>query len=239
MTTDDRNRKLQDLTTLMRRWILEMTNRAGSHAGVSIGNDGPSQMGLEDLALFRTIPDSVVLYPSDAVATERLVEAMATHRGIAYLRTTRGKTPVIYNNDESFPIGGCKVLRQSDTDQAVVVAAGITVHEALNACDQLQADGIRIRVIDLYSIKPVDAETLLAAATATGFVLTVEDHYAEGGLGDAVRTALAESGPPVRSLAVRQRPRSGSPEELREDQGISASAIIAAITNRYNTGGRT
>ena len=190
-------------------------------------------MALEDIAMFRTIPDSVVLYPSDAVATERLVEEMAMHHGIAYLRSTRGKTPVIYNNDESFPIGGCKILRQSDTDQAVVVAAGVTIHEALKAYDQLQADGIRIRVIDLYSIKPVDTQTLLTAATATGFVLTVEDHYAEGGLGDAVRTALAESGTPVRALAVRHRPRSGSPEELREDQGISARAIIEAITNTH------
>ena len=201
----------------------------GSHAGVSIGNDGPSQMGLEDIAMFRTIPDSVVLYPCDAVATERLVEAMAEHEGIAYLRTTRGETPVIYSNEDLFPIGGCKVLRQSDKDRAVVVAAGITVHEALKAWDYLMDDGISIRVVDLYSIKPIDGETLRVAADDTGCVLTVEDHYAEGGLGDAVRSAIAESGVKVRSLAVHHCPRSGAAQELLDDQGISARAIVEAV----------
>ncbi len=204
----------------------------GSHAGVSIGNDGPSQMGLEDIVMFRTIPDSVVLYPCDAVSTERLVEAVAAHRGIGYLRTTRGKTPVIYHNDEQFPIGGCKILRKSENDRAVVVAAGITVHEALKAHGQLMKNGTNIRVIDLYSIKPIDAATLCEAADATGFVLTVEDHYAEGGLGEAVRTALAESGVTVYSLAVRHRPQSGAPEELLDDQGLSARAIVEAIERR-------
>jgi len=201
----------------------------GSHAGVSIGEDGPSQMGLEDIAMFRTVLDSVVLYPCDAVATEGLVEAMAQHEGISYLRTTRGATPVIYDNDEQFPIGGCKVLRQSDQDQATVVVAGITVHEALKAHERLLDDGIHIRVIDLYSVKPIDQETLRQAADATGVVLTVEDHYAEGGLGEAVRSTLAETSAKVRCLAVRKRPRSGTPEELLDDQGISARAIVEEI----------
>lgn len=201
----------------------------GSHAGVSIGQDGPSQMGLEDIALFRTVLDSVVLYPCDAVATERLVEAMAEHEGIGYLRTTRGATPVIYDNDEPFCIGGCKVLRESDRDQATVVAAGITVHETLKAYEQCLEDDIQIRVIDLYSIKPIDQETLHEAASATGFVLTVEDHYAEGGIGEAVRSALPESGAVVHCLAVRKRPKSGKPDELLDDQDISARAIVYEV----------
>ena len=201
----------------------------GSHAGVAIGQDGPSQMGLEDLAMFRTILDGAVLYPCDAVATERLVETMAEHPGMAYLRTTRGATPVIYDPREEFPLGGCKVLRRSDQDRATVVAAGVTLHEALDAYPRLLDDGIPIRVIDLYCIKPIDGATLREAAEATGLVVTVEDHYAEGGLGEAVHSALAGSGATVRSLAVRKRPVSGSPRELLDDQGISARAIIETI----------
>lgn len=202
---------------------------AGSHAGVSIGEDGPSQMGLEDIAMFRTVVDSVVLYPCDAVSTERLVEAMAQHEGISYLRTTRGATPVIYENDEQFPIGGCKVLHHSDEDQATVVAAGVTLHEALEAYESLLREDIRIRVIDLYSVKPIDQETLREAAQATGLIVTVEDHYAEGGLGEAVRSAVAEMDVRVRGLAVRKRPRSGTPDEMLDDQGISARAIVEEI----------
>jgi transketolase len=159
---------------------------AGSHCGVSIGEDGPSQMGLEDLAMFRAIPGAVVLYPSDAVAAERLVAEAAAHEGIVYIRTSRPKTPVIYTNDEQFPIGGSKVVRESGEDMATVVTAGVTLHEALAAYDELKADGISLRVIDLYSVKPVDTEALLEAASWTNNTLiTVEDHYPEGGLGDA------------------------------------------------------
>lgn len=202
---------------------------SGSHAGVAIGQDGPSQMGLEDIAMFRTILDSVVLYPCDAVSTERLVESMAQHEGIAYLRTTRGATPVIYPNDERFPIGGCKVLRESAEDQATVIAAGITLHEALDAYERLSADGIPVRVIDLYCIKPADEKTLRQAADATRHVVTVEDHYAEGGLGEAVRSALAGSPAAVRCLAVGKRPKSGSPRELLDDQGISTRAVVEEV----------
>jgi len=201
----------------------------GSHAGVSIGQDGPSQMGLEDIAMFRTILDGVVLYPCDAVSTERLVEAMAEHRGMAYLRTTRGGTPVIYAPDETFPIGGSKVLRQSEEDRVAVVGAGITVHEALAAYDTLHGAGIPIRVIDLYSVKPLDAETLQAAVSDTEAVLVVEDHYAAGGIGEAVAAALAGSGTAVHSLCVRRKPKSGTTQELLDDEGISAAAIAAKV----------
>ncbi len=201
----------------------------GSHAGVSIGEDGPSQMGLEDIAMFRTILDSVVLHPCDAVSTEKLVEAAARHVGISYLRTMRQKTPLLYQPDEDFPIGGCKVLRQGDRDVATVVAAGATVHEALEAHARLQQEGISIRVIDAYSIKPLDEKTLHQAARDTGLVVTVEDHYAAGGLGEAVLSALATMPTPVYSLAVRRKPKSGTPDELRGFEAISAPAIVAKI----------
>jgi transketolase len=201
----------------------------GSHAGVSIGEDGSSQMGLEDLALFRTIQGSVVLYPSDAVSAERLVEAMAEHQGISYLRTTRMDTPILYRNDEAFLIGGSKVLRSSSADVAAVVAAGITVHEALKAYDALKEEDIRVRVIDLYSVKPADARTLLKAAEDTGVIITVEDHVAEGGIGEAVRSALAEHPVILHSLAVGKVPRSGKPGQLLEYEGISRDAIIAQV----------
>jgi transketolase len=201
----------------------------GSHAGVSIGEDGPSQMGLEDLAMFRAVLGSVVLYPCDAVSTERLVEAMAQHRGISYLRTTRMATPILYGPEEKFTIGGCKVLRRSPQDVVTVVGAGVTVFEALKAQEELQKAGVAIRVIDLYSVKPVDEATLKEAAAATRAVLTVEDHFPEGGLGDAVRTALAATSTPVYSLAVEKKPKSGKPRELLDYEGISTAGIIAKV----------
>jgi transketolase len=202
----------------------------GSHAGVSIGRDGPSQMGLEDLAMMRAIPGSVVLYPSDAVSAERLVELAAGHQGIVYLRTTRPKTPVIYANDEKFEIGGCKVLRSSGNDSITIVAAGITVHEAFEASEMLGRKGIAVRVIDLYSVRPLDEGTLRRAAAETNdLVLTVEDHYPAGGIGEAVATALAPHGVRVHSLAVRDLPRSGAPEKLIEAYGIGAAAIARSV----------
>jgi transketolase len=201
----------------------------GSHAGVAIGEDGASQMGLEDLAMFRTLIGGVVLYPADAVATERLVEEAARHAGIVYLRTTRQETPILYGADEAFPIGGCKVLRRSPRDAVTVVAAGITLHEALAAHAALAREGVSIRVIDLYSVKPVDAAALRDAARETRAIVTVEDHVAEGGIGDAVRSALAGERTPVHSLAVRAVPRSGKPAELLDYEGISAAAIARSV----------
>src|SRR6185295_8290099 len=163
----------------------------GSHVGVSIGEDGPSQMGLEDIAMFRTIPGSVILYPSDAVSAERLVAEAAKHRGICYIRASRPKTPILYSNDEQFPIGGSKVLKKSANDRVTVIAGGITVHEALKAATKLEAEGIAIRIIDAYSVKPIDAQGILAAAKDTGGrIVVVEDHYIEGGIGDAVLEAV-------------------------------------------------
>jgi transketolase len=203
---------------------------AGSHAGVSIGEDGPSQMALEDLAFFRTQPNIAVLYPCDAVSTERLVTLAAYHAGPAYIRTSRPKTPVIYSPNETFAIGGLKVLRQSGDDVATVVAAGITLFEALTAYDQLKAEGTSIRVIDLYSLSPIDRDALIAAGRDTARqIVTVEDHYVVGGIGDAVDEAVAGSGFTVRRLAVREIPRSGKPEELVDRFGISARQIVAAV----------
>ena len=203
---------------------------AGSHCGISIGEDGPSQMGLEDIAMFRAIPGALVFYPSDAVSAERLVAEAAAHDGIVYIRTSRPKTPILYDTDEKFPVGGCKIIRQSSEDALTVVAAGITVHEALKAHQLLATAGIAIRVIDLYSIKPVDAEALKAAAADTNKTLiTVEDHYPEGGLGDAVLDALATEDICVHKLAVTGIPRSGKPEELLEHHGISANAIVQKV----------
>jgi transketolase len=200
----------------------------GSHAGVSIGEDGPSQMGLEDLAMFRAIPGSVILYPSDAVSAERVVVEAARHRGICYIRTTRPKTAILYSNDEQFPIGGSKILRKSRNDRATVVAAGITIHEALKAALHLEADGIAIRILDAYSVKPLDAQGILRAAQETGGrIIVVEDHYAQGGLGDAVLEVVGNHAKVVK-LAVREIPRSGPPEALIEKYGISSSHIVAA-----------
>jgi transketolase len=213
----------------MSQYSLSNIKFCGSHAGVSIGEDGSSQMGLEDIAMFRTLQNSVVLYPSDAVSTDKLVEAMARHAGICYLRTTRKETPIIYRTDEVFRIGGSKTLKSNRADVATVVAAGITIHEALRAYEELKQEGILIRVIDLYSIKPLDAATLSGAARDTGTVITVEDHVAEGGLGEAVMNALAAERVPVYSLAVRNMPRSGKPEELLEYEGISHAAIARKV----------
>jgi len=178
----------------------------------------------------RAIPECAVLYPSDGMSAERLVVEMAQRPGLAYMRTSRPKTPVIYEASERFPIGGSKVVRQSDDDAAVVIGAGVTLFEALKAHDELKAQGIVIRVIDLYSVKPIDAETLLAAAKATGGrVITVEDHYDAGGIGDAVAEAVAIGGFAVRRLAVREIPRSGQPEELLDRYGISARHIADAV----------
>jgi transketolase len=200
----------------------------GSHAGVSIGEDGPSQMGLEDLAMMRAVAGSTVFYPSDAVSMERLVEQAARLPGIVYLRGTRMKTPVLYDNSEEFPVGGSKVLRQSPDDAATVVAAGVTLHEALKAHDELKKEGISLRVIDLYSVKPADRETLLAAARVTGNTLLVaEDHFPEGGLGEAVMSALSGDGVRVIQLAVGSLPTSGTPEDLMDAVGISARHIVA------------
>lgn len=201
----------------------------GSHAGVSIGEDGPSQMGLEDIALFRTILNSVVLYPSDAVSTERLVEEAARYKGMVYIRTTRGDTPIIYSKDDVFTIGGCKVLRRSENDVAAVIAAGITLYEALAAYEELKKEGIFIRIIDLYSIKPLDRETLFEAAKDSKKIITVEDHFEEGGLGEAVKNALSEIHVSVYSLSVRKMPKSGKPRELLEYEEISKDAIIRKI----------
>jgi transketolase len=207
----------------------------GSHAGVSIGEDGPSQMALEDLAMMRAVQGSTVLYPSDPNQTAQLVAAMADRDGISFLRTTRQPTPVIYAPDERFTIGGSRVVRQSDRDRVTIVAAGITVHEAQQACDTLQAEGLAARLIDAYSVKPIDAAGLSAAVRATGGRLVVaEDHYPAGGLGEAVLAALFEQGahPEAlrwRHLAVRELPGSGKPQELLDAAGLSARQIAQAV----------
>lgn len=198
---------------------------AGTHVGVSIGEDGPSQMGLEDLAMFRSVFGSTVLYPADAVATERLTALAARTEGIVYLRLSRPKTPVLYPNAEKFPVGGSKVLRRSSKDTVTLVAGGITLFEALKAHELLAKEGIAVRVIDAYSVKPLDAETLRQAASETGRLITVEDHGEAGGLGEAV----AALGLAPRILAVRRMPRSGKPEELLRYCGIDAAAIVEAV----------
>ncbi len=203
---------------------------AGSHAGVSIGEDGPSQMALEDLASFRAIHGSTVLYPSDANQTAALVPQMAAREGVVFMRTTREKTPILYQPGEEFAVGGSRVVRQSDDDAVTLIGAGITLHEAVKAADELKADGINARVIDLYSLKPIDAETVRAAARETGAIITVEDHWPEGGIGDAVLDALAEEQPHpvVHKLAVREMPGSGKPFELLHAAGIDADCIADA-----------
>jgi len=204
----------------------------GSHAGVSIGEDGPSQMALEDLAMMRAVYGSTVLYPSDPNQAAQLVAEMAQHDGIVYLRTTREKTPVLYSPDEKFEVGGSRVIHQSQQDKVTVVAAGITLHEALQAYDQLKGQNVSIRVIDAYSVKPIDAETLITAAQETGKIVVVEDHWPEGGLGDAVLEVFTETDgplPQVVKLAVQSMPGSGTPAQLLEEAGISAHHIVQAV----------
>ncbi len=203
----------------------------GSHAGVSIGQDGPSQMGLEDIAMMRTLPESIVLYPCDAVSTHALVAQMINYdNGISYLRTTRGETPVIYDASEQFPIGGCKVVRSAAGDKALIIAAGITLHEALKAYEELLKQGISVSVIDLYSIKPLDAHTIEKIARDAGNrIITVEDHYLQGGLGEAVAYAIRNTDIKIECLAVTQLPMSGKPEELLAWAGIDSTAIIKKI----------
>ncbi|MFF3208297.1 transketolase [Streptomyces sp. NPDC002962] len=205
-------------------------NLVGSHAGVAIGQDGPSQMGLEDLAMFRAVHGSTVLYPCDPHQTARLVAAMAGLDGVRYLRTSRGADPVLYGPDEEFPVGGSKVLRSSGRDRLTIVAAGVTVHEALKAAEALDGEGIAARVIDLYSVKPVDQATLRRAAEETGLLLSVEDHHEQGGLGDAVLDAFLDGRPVPRlvRLAVRTMPGSASPAEQLHAAGIDAESIAAS-----------
>jgi len=215
----------------MAQYAMEHANIkfTGSHAGVSIGPDGPSQMGLEDIGMFRAIVGSTVLYPADDIATAALVRQMADHRGVCYLRTTRQEMPRLYADGEDFPIGGSKTLRHSDEDRVTIVAAGVTLHEALKAADTLAAEHVNVRVIDLYSVKPLDMTALRTAAAETAAIITVEDHYAEGGIGEAVAAALADVATPVFSLAVGKLPMSGKPHELLAFEGIDAAAIVARV----------
>ncbi len=210
---------------------------AGSHAGVSIGEDGPSQMALEDLAMMRAVSGSTVLYPSCATAAAALTAAMADREGISYLRTTRAKTPVLYGPEERFPVGGSKVLRRSAADAAAVLAAGITLHEALRAYDLLAADGIPVRVVDLYSVKPIDEATVEACADECGGrLVVVEDHFPEGGLADAVAEVFeGRPAPAITRLAVQSLPGSGRPQELLDAAGIGADAIVAAVRRAVGT----
>lgn len=203
----------------------------GSHAGVSIGEDGSSQMGLEDISMFSSLLDSVVLYPSDAVSTEKLIFEAYKNPGIVYVRTTRKETPVLYDNNEQFPIGKSKTLRQSERDSITVIGAGVTLHEALGAYEQLQKEGITIRVVDLYSIKPVDSEMLLKATKETKAIISVEDHYLHGGIGSSIASALSnlDIHIPHHIMAVNKMPMSGSPHELLEYEEISAKAIVAKV----------
>ena len=202
----------------------------GSHVGVSIGADGPSQMALEDIASLRAVLGSLILYPSDANQAVALLDLMRQHRGVSYMRTTREKTPTIYAAGEEFEIGGSRTVRSSDADALALIGAGITLHECLDAAEQLSESGVEARVIDLYSVKPVDAEAILAAARETGAILTVEDHWIEGGIGDVVAAVLAENGVSIRleRLAVTERPGSGPPADLLAAAGIDADHIVAA-----------
>jgi transketolase len=211
----------------------------GSHAGVSIGEDGPSQMALEDLAEFRALGGSVVLYPSDPNQTVKLVAEMADFDGISYLRSTRGGYPTLYGPDEEFKIGGSRVVRESDDDQVTLIGAGVTLHEAVKAADTLGGEGVNARVIDLYSVKPVDLETLTAASQATGGrLIVVEDHWPEGGIGDAVLSAFADADerPRVVKLGVSHLPGSGKPAELLADVGIDADHIVQAARRLVELG---
>ncbi|KAK7791039.1 hypothetical protein R5R35_006842 [Gryllus longicercus] len=206
-------------------------NFVGSHCGVSIGEDGPSQMGLEDIAMFRTIPGATVFYPSDAVSCERSIEMAANTKGICFIRTSRPATPVLYKNNETFQIGEAKIVQKTNNDDALVIGAGVTLHEALSAADELASEGIHIRVLDPFTIKPLDTSAIIKnAKECKGKILTVEDHYPQGGLGEAVMSAVAgETGIVVRQLAVKELPRSGPPTVLLDRYGISSKSIVAAV----------
>lgn len=212
---------------------------AGSHAGVSIGPDGPSQMGLEDIASLRAVHNSTVLYPSDANQTTALMSQMVDREGIVYLRTTREATPVLYDSGDTFPIGGSKIVKSSRSDDVTLVGAGITLHEAIRAAETLETEGISARVIDLYSIKPIDAKTLQAAAQDTGCIVTVEDHWPEGGLGEAVLSVFTDNNlrPVIKILAVQNMPTSGSPAELMSAAGIDAQSISTAARELVSSNG--
>merc|ERR1712141_206150 len=203
----------------------------GSHCGVSIGEDGPSQMALEDLAMFRSIPECVVFYPSDAVSCERAVELAANQPSMVYIRSSRPATAILYAHDEVFEVGKSKVVRQSENDVALVIGAGITLHEAIKAADALKADGVHIRVMDIFCLKPIDQDALISNAKACGGkVITVEDHYPAGGLGEAVAGALSEQKDvTIQQLCVRKLPRSGPSADLMEMFGISANHIVKAV----------
>jgi transketolase len=202
---------------------------AGSHCGVEIGSDGPSQMGLEDLAMTRCLNGSTVLYPSDANSAAQLTVEMNRLPGISYLRTTRGKYPVLYEPAEQFPIGGSKVWGEGTNDVATLVGAGVTLHECLKAAEELAHEGVPVRVLDLYSIKPIDASALRQCALSTGMLVTVEDHRPEGGIGEAVAAALTDVPCPVRRLAVHSLPGSDSPEHNLDAAGISARHIVQTV----------
>ena len=217
----------------MAQYSLSSINLVGSHCGVSIGQDGSSQMAVEDLAMFRCILDSVVLYPSDKVSTEKLVFKMAERKGINYLRTTRADTNFLYSEDEKFEIGGSKTLKESDTDQVTIIAAGITLHEALAAAETLKAENINIRVIDLYSIKPIDKEAIAKACSQTKALIVVEDHYVEGGIYEAV-CASGVVTKPVHSLAVTKMSKSGTPEELMAYMQIDQNAVVEKVKSILN-----
>lgn len=201
----------------------------GSHAGVSIGQDGSSQMALEDLAMMRSLLDSIVLYPSDAVSTAKLLAEMHNYEGISYMRLTREKTPVLYEQEEEFTVGGSKVLFESKNDKAVIIGAGITLHESVKAYEMLKEKGVSVAVVDAYSIKPLDEKTIVRLAKKTGHVIVVEDHYPYGGLGEAVKVALQAVEAKVTHLAVTKIPRSGTPQELLAFEGIDAKAIAKAV----------
>jgi transketolase len=216
----------------VRMGAISMSNMklVGSHAGVSIGEDGPSQMALEDIAIFRSIMDCVVLYPTDAVSTERAVELAANHLGMVFIRTSRPKTPVLYDNHHEFAVGKANVLRHSDKDKVTVVGAGVTLYEALKAYDQLKTQGTTIRVIDIFSVKPIDKPLLLESARRTNnTIITVEDHHIEGGIGDAVAGAVSPEGVRVHKLGVHRVPRSGKPEELMQHYGINAASVAEKV----------
>jgi transketolase len=201
---------------------------SGSHVGVSIGQDGSSQMGLEDIAMMRSILNSIIFYPSDGTSTYKLVEQMAHQPNIVYMRTTREKTPLLYDNEETFEVGGSKIVRKSEKDTAVIFAAGITLHEALKAYEELKKDNIFVTVVDLYSIKPLDEKTIVTLATALTHVVVVEDHYPYGGLGEAVRSVLPNN-VDFHHLAVTKIPRSGKPEELLQYEGINSATIVETV----------